>query len=115
MITIERKENLVNIAVLGQFTLADFKQFEEDVLYKLKFPGELDLIFDLRGMLSYSPDVVWEDIKFFKREHNYDFNKIAIVTNNQWLTWQAWISRLLLDADIRAFDDYDAAKAWVKG
>jgi hypothetical protein len=114
MITIEQQENLVNVAVLGQFTLADFKQFEEDALYKLKFPGELDLIIDLRGMLSYTPDVVWEDLKFFSREHNHDFSKIAIVTSNQWLVWQAWLSRVFLDADIRAFSDYTEATTWIR-
>ncbi len=115
MITVEQKENLVNVAVMGEFTLADFKQFEQDALYKLKSPGELDLLFDLRGMISYTPDVAWEDIKFFSRQHNYDFDKIAIVTSNQWITWQAWLSRVFLNADIRAFDNYDEAKAWVNG
>lgn len=114
MITIEQTENLVNVAVMGEFTLADFKSFEEQSLYKLKSPGELNLLFDLRAMLSYSVDVAWEDIKFFKREHDHDFNKIAIVTDNQWITWQAWLSRTFLNADMRAFSDYAEAKAWVQ-
>jgi hypothetical protein len=115
MITIEQTDNLVNAAAIGEFTLADFKEFEEQSLYKLKSSGELNLLFDLRAMLSYSIDVVWEDIKFFKREHEHDFSKIAIVTDNQWLTWQAWLSRTFLDADIRAFTDYEEAKAWAQG
>lgn len=113
MITIEQTENLVNAAVLGEFTLADFKEFEEQSLYKLKSPGELNLLLDLRSMVSYSVDVAWEDIKFFKREHDHDFSKIAIVTDNQWLTWQAWISRTFINADLRAFDDYNEARTWV--
>ena len=32
MITIEQTSNLLNVAVLGEFTLADFKLFEEQVL-----------------------------------------------------------------------------------
>ncbi|PIX03829.1 MAG: STAS/SEC14 domain-containing protein [Gallionellales bacterium CG_4_10_14_3_um_filter_54_96] len=115
MITIEQTDKLVNVAVLGEFTLADFKAFEEQSLYKLKAPGTLNLLFDLRGMLDYSVDVAWEEIKFFNRQHNHDFNKIAIVTDDQWLTWNAWLSRLFVDADIRVFADYDEAKAWVQG
>lgn len=114
MITIEQTDNLVNAAVIGEFTLADFKTFEEQSLYKLKSPGELNLLFDLRGMVDYTVDVAWEEIKFFSREHNHDFSKIAVVTDDQWLTWQAWVSRLFVDADIRAFADYDEAQAWVK-
>jgi len=114
MITIEQTNNLVNAAVLGEFTLADFKAFEEQSLYKLKTPGTLNLLFDLRGMLDYSVDVAWEEIKFFSREHNHDFTKIAVVTDDQWLTWNAWLSRLFVDADIRVFSDYDEANAWTQ-
>lgn len=115
MITIEQTDNLINVAVLGQFTLADFKEFEEQSLYKLKSPGEVNLLFDLRGMIDYSVDVAWEEIKFFSREHNHDFSKIAVVTDDQWLAWQAWLSRLFVDADIQVFADYDEAEAWVRG
>jgi hypothetical protein len=114
MITIEQTENLVNVAVLGEFTIADFKTFEEQLLYKLKSPGELDLLFDLRAMVSYTIDVAWEELKFFRREHNHDFSKIAVVTDNQWLTWQAWLTRIFVDADIRVFTDYGEARAWVQ-
>ena len=113
MITIEQTRNLVNIAVMGEFTIADFKIFEEQSLYKLKSPGTVNLLFDLRAMISYTLDVAWEEIKFFSREHNHDFTKIAVVTDDQWLTWQAWLSRLFVDADIRVFTDYNEARAWV--
>jgi len=114
MITIEQTENLVNIAVMGEFTIADFKAFEEQSLYKLKSAGTVNLLFDLRAMISYTVDVAWEEIKFFSREHNHDFSKIAVVTDDQWLTWQAWLSRLFVDAEICAFSDYDEAQAWVQ-
>ncbi len=113
MITIKQTPTLLNVAILGEFTLADFKQFEEQALYQLKSPGAVNLLFDLRDMISYTVDVAWEEIKFFSREHKHDFNKIAVVTDDQWLTWQAWLSRLFVDADIRAFSDYEQAEAWV--
>ena len=114
MITIEQTPNLVNVAVLGEFTLADFKTFEEQSLYKLKSPGAVNLLFDLRAMVSYTVDVAWEEIKFFSREHNHEFTRIAVVTDDQWLTWQAWLSRIFVDADIQVFTDYTEARAWVQ-
>ena len=114
MITIEQTENLLNVAVLGEFTIADFKTFEEQSLYKLKTPGALNLLLDLRAMVSYTIDVAWEELKFFRREHNHDFSKIAVVTDDQWLTWQAWLSRIFVDADIRVFTDYNEAQSWVQ-
>ena len=114
MITIEQTENLVNAAVIGEFTIADLKEFEDQSLYKLDFPGKLNLLFDLRAMVGFTIDVAWEEIKFFGRNHNHDFTKIAVVTDNQWLTWQAWLSRLFIDAEIVVFTDYEEAKAWAQ-
>jgi len=113
MITINQTSSLINIAVMGEFTIADFKQFEEQTLPKLKSGAEINLLFDLRAMINYSVDVAWEEIVFFGREHPHDFAKIAVVTDNQWLAWQAWLSRLFVDADIRAFSDYKEANSWV--
>ncbi len=113
MITIQQTAQLVNVAIMGEFTLADFKQFEDSASYKLTSPGALNLLFDLRGMIDYTTDVAWEEIKFFSQEHNHDFNKIAVVTDDQWITWQAWLSRLFVDADIRVFADYNEAQTWV--
>ncbi len=115
MITIEQTANLVNVAVLGEFTISDFKTFEEQSLYKLKTPGEINLLFDLRAMVRYTLDVAWEEIKFFGREPNHDFTKIAVVTGDQWITWTAWLSRIFIDADIEVFSDYDEALSWVQG
>ena len=114
MITLEHNPNLLNVAVLGEFTLTDFKQFEACTLDILTTPGQINLLFDLRDMISYTVDVAWEELKFFSRGHPHDFSKIAVVTDDQWLAWKAWLSRLFVDADIRAFSDYKEAHAWVE-
>jgi len=38
-----------------------------------------------------------------------------VVTDDQWLTWQAWLSRIFIDAEISVFTDYDEALAWAQG
>ncbi len=113
MITIQQSENLIDIAVMGEFTLADFKQFEVQVVNQLDTVGSINLLFDLRDMLDYTIDVALEEMKFFGREHPTHFNKIAVVTNDQWIIWQAWLSRLFVEAEIRPFAEYEEARAWV--
>ncbi len=112
MISIQMQQNLVIATVLGEFTVADFKEFEKDILQQLHNEGKPSLMLDLRGMLDYTIDVAWEEIKF-SRAHSHDFKKIAVVTESQWLVWSAWISRSFVDAEIIVFDDDNEALNWL--
>lgn len=112
MINTEHTDKMVAVAVFGEFTLADYKEFEEVVNYKIQFAGAVDLLFDLREMAGFTLDVAWEEIKF-SRQHAHDFRRIAVLTEDQWLTWSAWISQLFVDAEVRVFDDETEARAWL--
>lgn len=112
MISIEHSDNLVSITVFGEFALADYKEFEELVNYKIQFSGPIDLLFDLREMAGFTLDVAWEEIKF-SRQHAHDFRRIAVLTDSQWLTWSAWVSQLFVDAEIQVFDDETEARGWL--
>lgn len=114
MISLDVKDNQIAVTVMGQFTLDDTREFEQAVCYGIQFQGTVNLLFDLRDMLSYSLDVAWEELKF-SREHKNDFDRIAILTGDQWVAWSMWINRLFMAADIRLFDDLDMAQAWVAG
>jgi hypothetical protein len=114
MISLDVKNNQISVSVMGQFTLDDYREFEQAVCYGIQFQGKVDLLFDLRDMLSYSLDVAWEELKF-SREHKNDFNRIAILTDDQWMAWSMWINRSFMSAEIRLFDDLEMAQAWVAG
>ena len=112
MINIETRNQLINIAVLGQFTLSDFKELEDAVIHKIKFEGQTSLLFDLRDMASLTVDVAWEDIKF-TREHRFDLWKIAVVTDSQWIAWSTGLTSLFTHAKTQVFNDYNLAIDWV--
>lgn len=117
MITIETKVtragNVLVAAVFGEFTLADYGDFEAAILAALHATGaRVDLILDLRDMTGFTVDVAWEEIRF-SRSHPRDFGKIAVITTSLWVSWSAWISRLFVDAAFHVFDDYEQAEAWI--
>jgi hypothetical protein len=112
MISIEHTPRLLNVAVLGEFTLSDFREFEQQMLHEIRFQGTVNVLLDLRDMVSYTVDVAWEEIKF-ARAHAREFGRVAVVTDDQWLTWSAWLTRFFVDAEIQVFSDYDQAQAWV--
>lgn len=114
MISLDIQGNRVAVSVMGQFTLEDYREFEQAVGYGIQFQGEVNVLFDLRDMLSYSLDVAWEEL-MFSREHKHDFGRIAVLTGDQWVAWSMWINRLFMSADIRLFDDLGMAQAWVAG
>ena len=112
MINLSVKDNRIEVSVLGQFTADDYREFEEAVNYGIKFQGTVNLLFDLRDMLSYSLDVAWEEL-VFTREHRHDFGRIAVLTGDQWVAWSLWVNRMFSSAEIQLFDDLELAQAWV--
>ncbi|MBZ0132144.1 MAG: STAS/SEC14 domain-containing protein [Rhodocyclaceae bacterium] len=113
MIVTDHKDNLVTVTVYGEFTLADYREFEELVNYKVQFQGVVNLLFDLRQMADFTLDMAWEEIKFV-RAHSHDFGKIAVLTDSQWVTWSAWLSQIFVDADLQVFADEQEARDWLQ-
>lgn len=113
MINIDHRDNFVAATVFGEFDLADFKEFEQLLTYKIQFEGKLDLLFDLRQMAGFTLDVAWEEIKFSRR-HGDDFRRIAVLSGEEWLNWSAWVAQFFFDAEVRIFEDLERARAWLQ-
>ena len=112
MIVIDQQPQRVSVSVFGEFTLADYREFEEVVNFKVRFEGPVDLYFDLSQMADLTIDVAWEEIKF-SRAHPDDFKRVAVVTDSQWVTWSAWLSQTFVSADVEVFDNADEANSWL--
>ena len=114
MITISYEEAYIHIIVTGEFSLKDYKEFEENVLYQFKFQGRTNILFDLSQMLDYTLDVAIEELRFLRKNQN-NFGRVAIVSHDQFIGWSTWLNALLSDADIRHFDEVSDACAWIVG
>lgn len=114
MIQIAVREDRVEASAIGHFILEDIRQLEDALLYRIQFQGQVDLLLDLRDMVSYSVDVAWEELKF-SRAHPKGFGRIAVLTNDEWVKWSLWLNRAFTDADIMLFDDLAPAQAWLAG
>ena len=112
MIVIQHQPGRVEVNVYGEFTLADYREFENVVNYKIRFEGPVDLLFDLSEMIDFTLDVAWEDL-VFARAHATDFNRIAIVTESQWVAWSAWLPRIFVRAEMKVFGQGDEARNWL--
>ncbi len=113
MITIDHSGKLLSVTVLGEFVLADYKEFEDMVRTTLAPGSKVSLLFDLRQMAGFTLDVAWEDIKY-ARSHPNDFDKIAVLTRSEWVIWSAWLSQMFINADLQVFDDDAEARGWLE-
>jgi hypothetical protein len=112
MIALDHQSGLVSLAVMGEFTLEDFREFEDYLYAHGLFDGSCSLLFDLREMGGFTVDLAVEEIKF-TRLHGGDFRRIAVVTDSQWVAWSAWLEQLFVKADLRVCEAIDDARAWL--
>ena len=113
MITIDHQNNLLKINIFGELTLDDYRELEESIVKTLKSGEKIRLLFDLTMMSGFTVDVAWEDVKFVGA-HTHDFERIAIVSNDQWLSWASWINAAFTDAQIQIFDNASEAMSWIQ-
>lgn len=114
MITISQKTGYVQVVVIGEFTLQDYKEFEENALYHFKFEGPTNILFDLREMLHYTMDVAVEELRFLQK-NKQSFGRVAVISHDQIVNWGVWLNALLSDAEIQHFNDIEDADAWILG
>ncbi len=112
MVVIEEQGNLLKVHVYGELTLADYRELEAAVSGGLKTAPKMRLLMDLTQMSGFTLDVAWEDIRF-TRAHAHDFRRVAVVTDNQWLTWVGWLSAAFTDAEVETFDEQADAENWL--
>ena len=111
MIGIEEQQDLLKVHVFGEFSVDDFREFEDAMTDELRFAPKVRLVLDLTQMSGFTVDMAWEDIKF-TRAHAHDFKRIAVVSSDQWISWMGWLNGLFTDAELQVFQDLDDATAW---
>lgn len=114
MITIEEGNRLLKAAIYAKLTLADYRELERAATEQLKKGTPIKLLLDLTQITGFTLDVAWEEIKF-TQAHAQDFQRIAIVTPDEWAPWMGWVSAAFSDAEVMLFEDVAAAETWIGG
>ncbi|QZA78830.1 STAS/SEC14 domain-containing protein [Deefgea tanakiae] len=112
MISISHEANYTHAVVFEQFTLQDYKEFESNVLYEIRFHGKARLLLDLRQMDGYTIDMALEEVRFSK-ENRQNFDKVAVVSDDQWVVWSVWLNQAIAESEIKIFSDIHNAQFWL--
>lgn len=115
MITTDILPGRVEMRAYGTLTLSDCKAFEALSDHQLARSAEpLDMMIDLRSMTDCSFDVALEELRFV-RHHSLTLRRVAVLTDDQMVTWNAWLSQFFTEADIQVFDSERGARRWLEG
>jgi hypothetical protein len=105
--------------ISGRLTQADYVNVLVPPLRRAAEAGErLRILYAIGPELLMQPGAVWEDIKVeldFGIRHREMWERIAVVTDMEWL-WRAFaLFSWMVPGDVRLFHerDLEAAKAWL--
>jgi len=92
--------------------LDDFRQLESALLeskQKIHLP---DILLDLSMLKDFTIDMAVEQIKFLN-QHENDFGRVAVITDDIWIKLGARLSSLLTNQHPKYFDDATKAQEWL--
>lgn len=112
MISIREQHYGLNVALYNEFSLEDFRAFEQAVLDCLHRVHRPDILLDLSMLKDFTIDMAWEQLRFMS-SHENDFGRIAIVVDDIWIRLAAHISGLLTRQHPKYFEDAAAAQSWL--
>ncbi|AXK39936.1 STAS/SEC14 domain-containing protein [Crenobacter cavernae] len=113
MISIREQAYGLDVALYNEFTLADFKLFEEALTKRLAEREKPDVLLDLAELKDFTLDMALEELKFV-RAHEKDFGLVAIVVTDVWIKLAAHIAGLLAHTRSQYFDTVEEAQAWLE-
>ncbi|GHD71564.1 STAS/SEC14 domain-containing protein [Vogesella fluminis] len=112
MISIREQDYGLDVALYNEFTLGDFKLFEEALLKRSGEHDKPDVLLDLSGIKDFTLDMAMEEIRFM-RAHENEFGRFAVVADDSWIRLAAHLSGLLTRVPAQYFETVEEAQDWL--
>lgn len=106
--------NLIELAVEGRLTEADFDGAIAQMKADIAKHGKLRLLEELRSFEGMDPIALWKDARF-GLTHVGDFTHVAVVAEAEWVRTISAAANNILSAKVRAFEpsQIEEARAWL--
>ncbi len=105
----------VHMTIRGKLEKSDYDRFVPELDREIDAHGKIGLLIELADFHGWTAGAVWEDTKFGVR-HFKDFDRMAVVGDQQWEETMTKFVKPFTRADVRYFDSKDRAEAssWVQ-
>ena len=106
----EANGKIIAVTVSGKLAKQDYQDFAPEVERLIRKYGKIDILLTMHDFHGWEGGALWEDIKFdFK--HFSDIRRLAIVGETKWERWMAAFCTPFTSAQIKYFDQGQAAQA----
>ena len=116
-IGIERVDDnfFLSIKAMGKVTHEDYKTITpmiDSALESVKTP-KIRALFDATELEGWELRAAWDDFKLGLK-HGSEFEKIAMYGNKNWQELAAKIGSWFISGEVKYFESYDEALAWLQ-
>jgi hypothetical protein len=111
-------DNVVAFTAKGKVTAEDYEKIIIPAIEeKLKKHQKINLLYHLgEGCTGFEVEAMWDDTKIGVK-HCKSWDKIAVVTNINWIRWASRFFSFTMPGHMKVFtnDQLDQARQWVGG
>jgi hypothetical protein len=109
-------DNVLWVKVTGKLSKEEYADLVPSWERMIARYGKLRLLFQMEpGFEGWEPMAAWDDLKFSLSQQN-EIERVAMVGAKKWHEFAAKLGALLVDSEVRYFDDseIDAAQRWLR-
>jgi hypothetical protein len=104
----------VGFKMSGKLGDEDYKRFVPLVDAEVARDGKVNVLAEFHAFRGWDAKGLWDDIKF-STTHCSKIRKIALVGDQAWEKWMAYVCKPFTMAKIKYFDikQFESAKSWL--
>jgi hypothetical protein len=105
---------LVALKLTGKINKEEYDAIIPTLEEKIKDQDKVRLFCEIDDLDGITPKALWEDLKFDIKHFN-DFKKVAVVGDQEWMSYMTAFAKPFVSADVEYFSFTDRNKAldWV--
>jgi len=113
LIKTNEQPNVIELVIDEEITEEDIREFEKYFSQKKENHSKVNMLIDIKD-IDYSLDGFIADAKF-TTSHLDDFDKVAMVSDENWIETVNKLADLMPDVEVAHFDheEKDKALAWL--
>ncbi len=105
------EDNIFAFRVTGKLTHDDYQRFLPTLEELIEENGKISLLIELENFHGWELEAALDDYRFGK-QHEQDFERIAIVGDKDWMRWLVKLAQPFVDGDVRFFEHDQIQEAW---